>query len=390
MRAWLLAVCCAITWAGAAVAQTAPADWPRAFAAARAALAPHDDGYVLDDDPAAPDLLRKLWQMGEDAAAAHLAQHPAASDAEVKAALQSLDKDLDIGVVRLDGRSVLVSLQLADQGDVFIVAPGAVLWRAGQPSPAAGEFAPLQAWTEAAARGSCRQAPADADWANCGGLAPQVVGLPHGAGSERRFALIGAYAQAAGETESAQLSFWRWDGHSATPLLLRTYQFKIELDEGLQVSGDLALLMVKDDFKSFIACGACAGRQRRWLFVVNAAGVLDLGETSLTPELDLVDDLYDRAGHHRSLAGLASPAAAAAIAKVAAEGDAASKWPMGALDEWVLSRDHRRICVATDSGGAVVFALARTRRATVVSSARRVGDGLCHDVIHWPGATSGS
>jgi hypothetical protein len=78
------------------------------------------------------------------------------------------------------------------------------------------------------------------------------------------------------------------------------------------------------------------------------------------------------------------------IAKVVAEGDAASKWPMGSLDDWVLSADRRRLCVATDSGGAVTFTLARTRAGLTVTSAQRIGDGLCSDVVHWPGATSGS
>jgi len=390
MRAWLLAVCCGLTWAGAALAQPVPADWPCEFAAARAALAPHDDGYFLDDDPSAPDLLRAVWQVGEDAAASFLKDHPTASEAEIKAALGSLDKDLAVDVIRLDDRAVIVALQLADQGDVFIAGPGGVPWRAGQSGSATGEFAPLQAWTEAAARGACRQKLADANWADCGGLAPDIVRLPDGVDGARRFALIGAYSQQAGETESAQLSFWRWDGAAATPLLLRTYQFKIELDEGLRVSGDVAALLVKDDFKSFISCGACAGRQRTWRFRLTADGVQDLGQTSATPELDLIDELYDRAVHGRSVAGLASPAAAAVIAKVAAEGDRMSQWPMGAFDGWMLSADGRRLCVAADSGGAVVFSLARTGGAIIVSAAMRVGDGVCEKAVHWPGATFGS
>ncbi|HTW74856.1 MAG TPA: hypothetical protein VMD56_08065, partial [Steroidobacteraceae bacterium] len=40
--------------------------------------------------------------------------------------------------------------------------------------------------------------------------------------------------------------------------------------------------------------GACAGRQLEHRIQITPSGISDLGTTSLTPELDLVDELYAR------------------------------------------------------------------------------------------------
>jgi hypothetical protein len=75
---------------------------------------------------------------------------------------------------------------------------------------------------------------------------------------------------------------------------------------------------------------------------------------------------------------------------VVAEGDPHSQWPMGALDGWALAKDRRQICVATDSGGAVAFWLARARGRVTVTTAKRLAAGLCDSAVSWPGATTGS
>ena len=67
---------------------------------------------------------------------------------------------------------------------------------------------------------------------------------------------------------------------------------------------------------------------------------------------------------------------------------AQGEWPMGMLEEWVLSRDRRRLCVATDGGGTFVLTLASAGGRQTLSQARYVGDGLCG--IRWAGATRGS
>jgi hypothetical protein len=277
---------------------------------------------------------------------------------------------------------------------VFVLAPGAagyrVVWRLeGMAADAAGGLKPLRAWAPVAVRDDCRQHLPDADWADCGPVAPEIGLLPEAANGDARFWLLGTYAQEVGETESGQFSLWRWDGKAATPLLVRTFQFKIEEDGSPTVAAGILSLPVKDDFKTMLTCGACSGRQRLWRFRLTADGAEDLGQQSLTPEVDFADDLFDRAAHRRSLVGLASQSA---VRSITSHQDfiAHSQWPMGTLEEWILSRDREHLCLATDGGGTWLLTLTRERGALAAAQARYLGDGLCHDSVHWPGASSGS
>jgi len=318
-----------------------------------------------------------------------------AAPAALKAAFVG-DKTIDVSALPLEAGVWLVTLsRFEDSADVFVAerkAGGyAITWRLGDAEAGAvGDLKPLRAWTVAAAQDDCRKHLPDADWADCGPIAPEIGALPSGSGGRPRFWLLGTYAQEAGETESAQLSLWRWDGKAASPLLARTFQFKIDEDEGPTVVGRVVRLPVKDDFKTMLSCGACSGRQRIWRFGLTAEGVRDLGERSVTPELDLADQLFDRAAHHRALADLASPTAAKAIAAHLSVIDPKSQWPMGTLEEWLLSRDRRRLCLATDGGGTWRLDLTRSHGALEAERVRYVGDGLCHDSFRWRRASSGS
>jgi hypothetical protein len=232
----------------------------------------------------------------------------------------------------------------------------------------------------------------DEDFAECNDVTPSELGaLPSAASGARRFWINATYAQRAGDTQPGQISFWSWDGTHATPLQVGVYFFALDIGDPPTLRGDVLSLTVKQDFKSMLACGACAGRQRLWRFQAMPDGAIrDLGETSVVPELDLIDEIYDRAAHHFPLVGYASAAAARVIAKVVHEGDPGSQWPMGALDGWALSRDRRQICVATDSGGAVAFWLTRSGGRVTVTKAQRLQGGLCSGAVSWPGATEGS
>ena len=321
-----------------------------------------------------------------------------AGPAQLSAAITKQDKTIDVSALNLSRRIWLVTLsRFEDSADVFMLAPQAagyaVVWRLEDTEVgAAGDLKPLRAWAPAAARDDCRQHLPDADWADCGPIAPDIGLLPAAATGDDRFWLLGTYAQDAGETESAQLSLWRWDGRAATPLLVRTFQFKIEEDGAPTVAGAIVSVPVKGDFKTMLSCGACSGRQRLWRFRLTGDVAEDLGQQSRTPELDVADDLFDRAAHHRSLAGLASQSVAAAIAAHIAKIDIHSHWPMGTLEEWILSRDRGRLCLATDGGGTWLLTLTLTREHGALSAvrARYLGEGLCHDSVHWRDASSGS
>jgi hypothetical protein len=333
------------------------------------------------------------WTAGETVVAGLLDK--GAGPAALKVAFAD-DKTVDVNAAQLGAGVWLVTLsRFEDSADVFVAerrpAGYATVWRLGDfVAGADGDLRPLRAWAAAAAADACRQHLPDADWADCGPIAPQVGRLPNSARGRPRFWLLGTYAQEAGETESAQLSLWRWDGKAASPLLVRTFQFRIEEDGGPIVVGNILRLSVKDDFETMLSCGACSGRQRVWRFRLTAEGAQDLGERSLTPELDLADDVFDRAAHHRPLASLADPSVARTIAARLADIETQSKWPMGTLEEWLLSQDRRSLCLATDGGGTWLLTLARRHGSLVATRVRYLGDGLCRDSFRWRSASRGS
>lgn len=383
MRGAFASLVALAAWMAAAVALAQPADPAQTFAEASAALAKHTDGSgFLDDQPEASAILQQVWRAAEAVAAR------APDDAgRTKTTLAALDKDMDVQVVPLGASARLVSLQINGDGDVFIVKDGAVAWRIGDAPPASAEFRPLRAW---AAQPGCRERVSDEDWAECGGLGAGVGLLPNDALGHARFWVNAVYAQRAGETESGQISFWVWNGGRAVPLLLRVYALHIDSGGPPSLAGDVLSLPVKDDFLTVDSCGACAGRERTWRFEITSAAVRDLGKVSAVPQLDLIDELYDRALHGRPLAPLATPAAARAIVASAGAIDRADPHPsLGMSSGWTLSADHERLCFSADGLGAMQFTLARSQAGLVVTSARRLGDDSCADLVHWPDATSG-
>jgi hypothetical protein len=391
MRALLFAAAVWLAWAGACAAD--PPDAVATFAANEAALAPHDDGVTLDDDPRAPALLRQRWTLAAEALARLLDAGPAPARADVDAALARLDKDLSGRLTRLDAASVLAVAWMGEQGDALILARTdgryAVAWRADDDAARHADFPQLRAFDPANAAASCRASHAGAGWVECGPVFPKAGVLPNGDGGVRRFYLDASYAQAAGSTGEAQLSLWRWDGRTATPFSLIPYAFLLVSARALSVEGDVLTLPIKDAYASFSDCGSCVGRQRLWTLRLTPTGVRDLGKASAAPEVDVIDDLYDRALHHRPMAGLASPAVARLIAAQISKGDAAHGGPVMGQGSWQMTVNRRQVCLWTDYGGTALFTLAHARGAIRVIAARPLGDRFCGDAVHWSDALSG-
>jgi hypothetical protein len=354
----------------------------QAFAAANAALAPHDDGFgFLDDAPASPALLRARWQAWRAWAVDFLTDHPAAAAPQLAQALGALGQDVSAEAVGLSPGVFLVSMSFNGGGDVFVVAASGggprIVWSLGEATPAAG---PLRAWSAEAAATGCRTARGDGKWAECGPLDGSIGRLPDSGAGQPRFYVNATYLQLAGETVAGQLGVWTWTGAGATPLLTRTYSYMLDQPQFLRVSGGTLKLRVKDEFKTFFACGACEGRQLDWTLRLTPAGVDDLGRVSLTPELDLVDQLFDRAFHGRPLADIASPSVAAAVSRKAAairRSNAGLDNPatLGMLDGFRISGPPaaRVVCLATDGGGTFRFTLAGGRAVAM----RDLGDAQC-------------
>ncbi|HEY1751590.1 MAG TPA: hypothetical protein VGG29_10015 [Caulobacteraceae bacterium] len=375
----------ALSVATALLADPCPsrADAPRpsqsgrlAFAAARAALAKHDDGLFLDGDAGSPGLLRRQWRVAEDYAAQILSARPEIADQGLEARVGHLAEDLGVEVARLDSRTRLVSIQLGERGDVFILTRAGshvtVAWRAAdeRPRPDSALHA-LLGWREDATRNNCQDTRPDDHWSECGPLYAAIGRLPADATGARRFFINGSYGEWAGGTIGAQISIWRWDGRSVTPLLVRLYDFSIEGGTRLRAEGDLLRVSVKDEFKTFFACGDCLGRARTWTWRLTPRGIDDLGKVDDFPEVALIDGLYDDALHHRSLASRASRSAQRVIARQIAGADPTNTLPALGMGDWELSRDRRKVCVSTDNGAAL-YSLRRSEGGLFVQSARQL------------------
>ena len=123
-----------------------------------------------------------------------------------------------------------------------------------------------------------------------------------------RFYVNAGYAQPAGGTIGRQTSIWRWDGQSPMLLWIGFHHAMIAQELGVEFDGRVFTIGEKQYFRSFFVCGSCEGRQMAHRLRLTATGVQDLGLTSLTPELDLVDELFWRLAEGRSTADIASTA----------------------------------------------------------------------------------
>ena len=139
----------------------------------------------------------------------------------------------------------------------------------------------------------------------------------------------GLYAQRAGGTAGAQISLWAWDGTTAHPLIARAYALMIDQAVWTRVEGDLLKVQQKKFFRSFYSCGMCEGRQTDWIVHLGPECVEDLGEKSMVPELDAVDELFYRVIHHKSAADVAAPAVIEAAERIVGDaraGESAKEW----------------------------------------------------------------
>lgn len=318
------------------------------------------DGFALDDARDAPALAGQ-WSAIRHFVAVLLDRRPELSEAALRQEGKRAG-NIALNLVRLDRDSVLIGVEAEAFGDAFVLRRGADGHFA--PALALDESGPwvvgasaLAAWRPDRAAAECRDSKDPAGWQRCGPMTfHNATALPPEADGSRRFAIVGRYVKPAGATDAYQLSIWRWNGHGAAPLLVRTFE-QVADQPILARSGPHDLtIRVKASHKSFIACGSCAGRQMEWRFALPARGVLAPVERSLTPDLDLVDALYDRLLHARPAADLAAPAVIAALAPsvraLLQDADEKGDASLGLLDGWKASRSAKgavMLCVAADA-----------------------------------------
>jgi hypothetical protein len=283
-------------------------DLQREYSIIATKLQLHTDGFSVDSDPASSNLLERKWQITAEWIAHWLDHHPRATEKQVTGAYSSLDSGISASALLLAPRTYLITVQKGEIGTVFVVAADAaaahpqfdVRWTIRDAQLAFADE--LAAWKAEKASGTCRNNRDDF----CGPLYAQAIRLPDTVDGHPRFCLDTTYAQAVGFTVGKQLSIWEWRGSSPLPLRIKSFSVMIDQAEGTKLEGDVLHVGEKAFFRSFFGCGGCEERQLDWALRITPTEIQDLGERSLVPELDSLDEVVYRLAHGQSASNLAS------------------------------------------------------------------------------------
>lgn len=175
-----------------------------------------------------------------------------------------------------------------------------------------------------------------------GPLRGEIGRLPPSRTGEPRFYVDAEGAAPAGGTWNKQLSIWEWNGQEALPLLARSYA--VSVDTGpVVLDGATLVIPTKDSYKTFYSCGQCPEPQVLWTVQVTPDGVRDLGKKHVTPELQIVDELFDRVLRGKRSGDIASARAAATLRRVMDELDLPKEAsPLGMLSHWQITKANGR------------------------------------------------
>jgi hypothetical protein len=326
----------------------------------------------IDNDSESPRLLVRQWSLAGEWVAAWLNAHPHAGPEGVKAALARLANspasqhswvEPSPEYLELNATTFLV-VAPSPIGNVFIVSKSGddyrVAWSTAQVQETSGESAEvLAAWRAENARLGGR-GPYWVASGSAGSVQPaRLAMLPTDANGHPRFYIEGIYAQGAGSTIGEQISLWVWDGVTARPQLTRDYAVYVDQDVATRIEGDLLKVQQKKFFRTLSSCGDCEERQTDWIVRITPEGMKELGEKSLVPELDAVDELFYRVINGKSASDIAAPAAIVAakgIVDSARAEESEKDWKefpnLGMIGGWSVTKnkDGEVLCLALDVG----------------------------------------
>jgi hypothetical protein len=340
----------------------------------------HTKGDFLHDDTTdGIEALARMWAASAQATIQVLLTKPEAGARDLNAALCKLESDTsDCGgkdearssVVAIDPHLFLASQFSGEAGTVFLVGfregKPVLLWSINNAPPQ--KIDPrdlLGAWKAERAGGKCREEGSGHPPGTCGPLYADVGMLPSDSVGRPRFYIDAGYAQIMGATVGHQTSVWRWNGDSATLLWIDWHDFMIDQRIGTEFSDGILTIGEKDDFRSFYGCGSCEARQMVRRLQITPTGIVDLGKTSTTPELDLIDELFWRLANNKPTAELAAPEVSRLLRPqiVSAQEESKKidpKWfSVGMLGDVSVKRngDTESVCFTADDIGRLFFTI---------------------------------
>jgi len=201
------------------------------------------------------------------------------------------------------------------------------------------------------------------------GLVEDITKLPPSAKGHPRFYLQNSDLQGSGCWLQGQLSVWEWDGTRAIPLLIRHYTSNFDLSGGdgpIKFDGQFIRVRTKESFKAFMDYSCSRDPEGEWTIRITPEEVMDLGVRRVHPELDLIDDLFDRINRRRNAEQLAAPTVISALQKTYPNGLA----PV--VPDWKLQ--GAELCVNLNMGEPVshIFTLSRAGGTLFVTSVKDV------------------
>lgn len=386
MNSGVVALLLTISFVASAAAQT-PA---KRFAIAKKEFMSHrSSGFAHDDQPAAIASLQAVWRAFKEETVDYLNSHPKARSAELEThlcffSLSGTDEkdgcrfqDARVhSAVSLAHGLFVVSQSQEGFGTVFVAGPqgeaNAVLWELSNAAPQPNDAHDLVgAWKAERAGMACRDEKSGRSHkpGACGPLYATVGWLPEDSKHRPRFYINAGYTQGFGGTIGSQTTIWRWDGDHATLVWCDWYNTMIDQEVGTSSYYGTLRIAEKQEMRSAYDCGMCASRLVVHTVLLTPNGVADLGKRSLTPELDVFDEVLVRLMLHRPVGSLASSSVAQLLTQRIQ--DARENLPannregtitFGMIGEHTvqLTAKGANLCFSADEfGGTVRFSLIR-------------------------------
>jgi hypothetical protein len=195
-----------------------------------------------------------------------------------------------------------------------------------------------------------------------------------------RFLIDAWAARYAGGTGPSQLSIWEWNGVVANPLIIKSYLTSFTTPGSMKVDGENIKVPTKEDFKTFFSCGMCEEPVGEWTIRVTKDGVKDLGHKHVVPQLQIIDELFDRILHGQTTEDIASARVSGTLKKEIQELSEYEKKNMliGMLGSWKVQpiSNGSEVCLATDGIQAFIYTIITRHQKQFISNISKA-DNYC-------------
>ena len=329
-------------------------------------------GQFLDDDPAAVQVLDRVWTLIAEWTACFVEGHPTIRSQGLVAALKGMDPDLVASAVNLSDGAFAVAASESEIGTVFVVkrtgSRTRVLWTirdAVRRVAGAGDQAQLACWAAAnAARG------AKVEPSRCGPLFGAVVGLPADRHGNLRF-YVGATFAGNGLSVGGQLSIWDWNGQEARVLFIKPYAYNIDTPGGIRFSDGVLLVHTKEYMRNFSTYGPSPDPRGRWTIRITPDGIEDQGTRLDEPIFRVIDELLQRVADGGKVSDLASASVGAQFEPLVQTRDGRRNLYLGPVFRWKRRaiKGGELFTLETDAGN-LNFTIVHRGRQPYVASVR--------------------